>query len=74
MPLPLGMKFAAARSSRSMPLLWGVNGAASVCGSVAAMILALRFGIAFMAWIGAAAYGTAAIAFWRFGALNAAAR
>jgi hypothetical protein len=66
MPLPLGMRFAASQSKGAAAWLWGINGAMSVCGSVAAMILALMFGISVMAWLGAAAYAVAAVAFWRF--------
>jgi len=47
MPLPLGMRLASEKMS-ALPWLWGLNGAASVCGSVAAMILALMFGISFV--------------------------
>jgi hypothetical protein len=65
MPFPLGMQLAAQRWPASTPWLWGINGATSVCGSVAAMVLALQFGIGATLWAGITAYGVAAVAFWR---------
>jgi hypothetical protein len=65
MPLPLGMKLAAGTSARSTAWLWAANGATSVCGSVVAMILSLRFGISFVMWTGIVTYCGAALTYWR---------
>ncbi len=43
--MPLGMKWATAKDPKMGPWLWGVNGAASVCGSVIAVVISLFAGI-----------------------------
>jgi hypothetical protein len=60
--LPVGMRLAAARSESVTSWLWCINGATSVVGSVAAMALALAFGITVLFWIAASAYAMAAVA------------
>jgi hypothetical protein len=56
MAFPLGM----ARATRERPLLtpwlWGINGAASVCASVLAVVIALGAGISAAFWVGVACY------------------
>jgi len=42
MAFPLGMTIAAARFGALTPWFWGINGAASVCGSVLAVAIALN--------------------------------
>jgi ribose transport system permease protein len=39
MAFPLGMKLAASDSAALTPWLWGINGAASVCASVVAVVI-----------------------------------
>jgi hypothetical protein len=63
MAFPLGMKTASIRAQRFTPWFWGINGAASVCGSVLAVVLALTFSISFSYWTGLASYILAFSAF-----------
>jgi hypothetical protein len=63
MPFPLGMRLAAAGSGALTPWLWGVNGAASVCASVLAAVVAMSAGITASLFVGAACYGAALLAF-----------
>ncbi len=51
-PFPIGMKLAQTRISGLVSWLWGVNGAASVCGSVLAIFISYLVGInaVFWAW------------------------
>jgi hypothetical protein len=44
MPMPTGLRLLAGRAPELIPWAWGVNGAASVLGSVAAIALAMRWG------------------------------
>lgn len=59
MAFPLGMQLALKDSPHLAPWLWGVNGAASVCASVLAVVIALGAGISAAFWTGAACYGLA---------------
>ncbi|MBF0484914.1 MAG: hypothetical protein HQL16_00210 [Candidatus Omnitrophica bacterium] len=52
MQFPFGMKIALSRQGAISPWLWGINGAASVCASVLAMVIALVFGISTTFWMG----------------------
>jgi hypothetical protein len=56
MAFPLGMKIASIKSEHLTPLLWGVNGAASVFASVLAVAIALSFNISTAFWIGVIFY------------------
>ncbi len=56
MPFPIGIKLASAREGSPLAWFWGINGAASVCASVLAFVLALTWGISFSFWVGAACY------------------
>jgi hypothetical protein len=60
MPLAIGMRAASTREGAPTAFLWGINGAMSVLASVAAMTIALFFGIAVAFWIGWGAYAVAA--------------
>jgi predicted membrane-bound spermidine synthase len=60
---PLGMRLAAASRPQLTPWLWGVNGAVSVLASVAAIVIAIAFGISASFWAGVASYLIAAAAF-----------
>lgn len=55
-PLASGLALSAGDDPGYRALYWGINGAASVCGSVLATILSLTFGITFTYGIGVAAY------------------
>jgi hypothetical protein len=59
MPFPLGMKVATRHAPDLAPWLWGINGAASVCASVLAVVVALHVGIAASFWSGAGCYAAA---------------
>jgi hypothetical protein len=63
MAFPLGMKLAARDSSALTPWLWGINGAASVCASVVAVVIAMTAGISASFWTGFACYAIALCAF-----------
>ncbi|MFH1423370.1 MAG: hypothetical protein ABIG29_00205, partial [Candidatus Nealsonbacteria bacterium] len=56
MAFPLGMKIASIKSEHLTPLLWGVNGAASVFASVLAVAIALSFNISTAFWTGVVFY------------------
>jgi predicted membrane-bound spermidine synthase len=56
MPMPTGIRLLAARQAPLVPWAWGVNGAASVLGSVAALSLALAFGFQATLLAGAGLY------------------
>jgi hypothetical protein len=56
---PSGLTLALRRDPSLGPWLWGINGAASVAGSVAGMWLALAFGISQTMWVGVAMYALA---------------
>jgi hypothetical protein len=49
---PLGMKLAFDRHGAITPWLWGINGAASVCGSVLAILISMFVGISATYWLG----------------------
>jgi len=56
MPMPLGIRLLAAHSPRVIPWAWGVNGAASVLGTAAAMVVALFAGFDQVMLTGGALY------------------
>jgi hypothetical protein len=56
MPFPLGMRRADGLAPTITPWLWGINGAASVCASVLAVVVALTLGIGASYWLGMACY------------------
>ncbi len=60
MMFPIGMLFSA-RHPEQQPWFWGVNGAASVLGSVLGMAISVEFGIAAAYWTGTACYGLCAL-------------
>jgi hypothetical protein len=59
MAFPIGMRRTLRELPALAPWLWGVNGAASVCASVAAVVIAIGAGISAAFWAGAACYGVA---------------
>ncbi len=56
MAFPLGMRLALRRAPLLAPWFWGVNGAASVCASVLAVVIAIGAGISAAFWTGTACY------------------
>jgi hypothetical protein len=56
MAFPLGMKLAFRRCGPVTPWLWGINGAASVCGSVLAILISMFVSISVTYWVGFAFY------------------
>jgi hypothetical protein len=59
MAFPLGMRNALQRTPELAPWLWGVNGAASVCASVLAVVIAIGAGISAAFWSGVICYAVA---------------
>jgi hypothetical protein len=62
LPFPLGMRLAHERAPRLTPWLWGLNGAASVCGSALAFAIAMTAGTSRSFWTGGACYVLAMVA------------
>ena len=62
MAFPLGMRLASGRAQALTPWLWGINGAASVCASVLAVVIALYASISAAFWTGAGCYAVALLA------------
>jgi hypothetical protein len=56
MAFPLGMRLALRRAPLLAPWFWGVNGAASVCASVLAVVIAIGAGISAAFWTGTICY------------------
>jgi hypothetical protein len=61
MAFPIGMARAMREKPPLAPWLWGINGAASVCASVLAVVIALAAGISAAFWVGAACYAVALV-------------
>ncbi len=60
-PMPAGIRLLAQSSPDLVPWAWGVNGATSVMGSVAALVIALLSGFNQALLVGAALYAAAAL-------------
>ena len=56
MPFPIGLSLTAQRNKTFIPWAWGINGYATVIGSVLSVILALHFGFRVVLLIAAAIY------------------
>jgi hypothetical protein len=56
MPMPIGIRMLARSAPEIIPWAWGVNGAASVMGSVAALVIAILSGFNQALMIGAGLY------------------
>ncbi len=56
MPMPIGIKLLAKHSPEIIPWAWGVNGATSVMGSVAALVIAILTGFNQALIVGAGIY------------------
>jgi len=55
-PMPAGIRMLLRRAPSLIPWAWGLNGAASVCGSVGALVLALLLGLKIALLTGSALY------------------
>jgi peptidoglycan/LPS O-acetylase OafA/YrhL len=60
MAFPMAMKMAEARRPSLMAWLWGINGAASICAAVLAVVISSSQGISVAWWTGTATYLLAA--------------
>jgi hypothetical protein len=69
MPFPLGLRRLARAAPRQVPWAWAINGCASVAGAVLAALLAMHVGFTGVMALAIAAYGAAAAAAPRIGAL-----
>ena len=56
MPFPSGLKLISENSGDAVPWMWGVNGGATVLGSVLAIVLAIHFGFTAVLLLAAAGY------------------
>ena len=65
-PMPAGIRMLLRRAPSLIPWAWGLNGAASVCGSVGALVLALLVGLKVALLTGSALYLGAAACLRRF--------
>jgi hypothetical protein len=65
MPLPGAVRLLAREAPQIIPWAWGLNGAASVMGSVAALAIALAAGFDQALLAAAALYGVALLLVWR---------
>jgi hypothetical protein len=61
MAFPMAMKMAEARRPSLMAWLWGINGAASICAAVLAVVISSSQGISVAWWTGTATYLLAAV-------------
>ena len=61
MALPLGMDRTSAEDNQMIAWMWGINGAASVLGSVIAVLLAMHIGISFVYDLVIACYTSALV-------------
>lgn len=68
MPFPLGLARVTATNPQLVPWAWGVNGCASVVGSVLAAIVAIHGGFNGVMGLGLLMYAAAALSLWSFSA------
>jgi hypothetical protein len=61
MPFPTGLRALGNAANSSVEWAWAMNAAASVLGSVLAIVIAVHFGLAATLACGAAAYAAAAL-------------
>jgi hypothetical protein len=74
MVFPRGLEMVRSRAPAATPWLWAINGATSVLGSLAAVLVSISAGISTTFWSGAVAYVVAATAvFWMAGPSSRAA-
>lgn len=63
LPFAGGLRIVEERHPQLVPWAWAINGSFSVISSVLAVMVALSWGFSVVLWLGAAAYGTALLAF-----------
>jgi len=63
-PFPWGIRALGGRAAGLVPWAWGINGCASVVGSILAAMLSISFGFSWVMAAGVAAYLAALAAFW----------
>lgn len=56
MAMPLGLREALSQEQEAIPWMWGINGAASVLGSVVAIVIAMNFSISLVLELAIACY------------------
>jgi predicted membrane-bound spermidine synthase len=56
MPFPIGLKLSRGEFEPLMPAFWGINGAASICASVLAVLIATNMGVSATFWLGFMSY------------------
>ena len=61
-PFPQALSLLGQIDRREVAVAWSVNGAATVAGSIAAVVLSITAGFGAVLWLGAAAYALAALA------------
>jgi hypothetical protein len=61
MPFPMAMTISSVRRPALTAWLWGINGAASICAAVLAVIISSNIGISMAWWSGVACYAVAAV-------------
>ena len=61
MPFPLGLDVVAQRLPSWIPWAWGINGSASVVGTILAMLLAIHVGFVMVVYLAVALYLSAAL-------------
>ncbi len=66
-PFPSGIRLFAHTREAQVPLIWGLNGVASVVGSLCAAMGAKAWGFTQMVWVGALVYVAAAALLWMLG-------
>lgn len=59
---PQGIRVVDSKAASLTPWAWGANSAASVLGSIFALVLAIHFGFSVVAWIAAATYALCYVA------------
>jgi hypothetical protein len=59
MPMPIGIRMLSRSDEQAIPWAWGLNGATSVTGSIAAVVIAMFAGFSVAMLTGAALYGAA---------------
>jgi hypothetical protein len=65
---PLGIRWIRKQTHDLIPWAWGINGCASVLGSIVAFILAISFGFSVALWSALACYILAGLLLVQFGA------
>ncbi len=63
-PFPRGIRALGERAPALVPWAWGINGCASVVGSIVAMMLSISFGFSWVVVAGGVAYWAALAVFW----------